>query len=177
LFLNWLADSKRFIGVINGAGPGCCISISLLGLEIDQSGQTTIAISALHKCDGFATSTVLAVPWVASIAIPASRTAIRPKVSAAPDTPMAAPRGITVKNASLPLYPSKLGGFKPFERGESGHRALPNAPTADRTEPATILIRSTLAAAVRSAPRDRSGQRASGSRGGQKMVHAADKNK
>jgi hypothetical protein len=65
LFLNWLADSKRFIGVINGAGPGCCISISLLRLEIDQSGQTAIAISALHKCDGFATSTVLAVPWVA----------------------------------------------------------------------------------------------------------------
>jgi hypothetical protein len=36
-----------------------------LRLEIDQSGQTAIAISALHKCDGFATSTVLAVPRVA----------------------------------------------------------------------------------------------------------------
>jgi hypothetical protein len=172
LFLNWLTDSKRFIGVINGAGPGCCISISLLRLEIDQSGQTAIAISALHKCDGFATSTVLAVPWVASIAISASRTAIRPKVSAAPDTPTAAPRAMTAKNAGLPLYPSKLGGFKPLEPGKSSRYARHRAAQCLNGRPGktgnAIFIRSTLVAAVRSAPRDRSGQGANGSRGGQK---------
>src|ERR1700716_1582309 len=39
--------------------------MSLLKVEIDQSGQTAIAIFALHKCGGSATSAVVAVPELA----------------------------------------------------------------------------------------------------------------
>jgi hypothetical protein len=39
--------------------------ISLLQVEIDQSGQTAIAIFALHKCGCSAASTAMAVPGLA----------------------------------------------------------------------------------------------------------------
>jgi hypothetical protein len=149
LFLNWLADSKRSFGALNGAGPGCCISISLSRLEIDQSGQTAIANSALHKCDGSATSTAMAAPCLVfdrDRGIAQGDQAEGQRAAQAADA--GAERHDGKEHTGMPLYPSKLVYLSSSSQARPAAMPSTAPPSVPNSRPSkasnTIFIRSTL---------------------------------